>query len=111
MRKRFYLLLAILGTIFLYYFLISFLVHYGLDFELIWQLLFVSQMGAFFLMDVLIPSLALWAFIFAEGRRLGMRYLWAYVIANLIVGVSLALPLFLYYREKLERSKLGVQKI
>ena len=99
MRKQIYLLLAILGTIFPYYFLISFLARYGLDFELIWQQLFVNQMGAFFLMDVLITSLVLWVFIFAEGNRLGMRHLWAYVIANLTVGVSLALPLFLFYRE------------
>jgi hypothetical protein len=47
----------------------------------------------------------LWVFIFAEGRRLGMRHFWAYVIANLTVGVSLALPMFLFYRETyLERS-------
>jgi hypothetical protein len=37
MRKRFNLLLAVLGTILPYYFLISFLTRNGLDFELIWQ--------------------------------------------------------------------------
>jgi hypothetical protein len=56
-------------------------------------------MGAFFMMDVLISSLVLWVFIFAEGCHLEMRHLWAYVIVNLAVGVSLALPLFLFYRE------------
>jgi hypothetical protein len=28
-----------------------------------------------------------------------MRNLWVYVVANLLVGVSLALPLFLFARE------------
>jgi len=34
-----------------------------------------------------------------EGRRLMMGGLWAPVAANLVVGVSLGLPLFLYMRE------------
>ena len=28
-----------------------------------------------------------------------MRYLWVYVALNLLVGLSLALPLFMYVRE------------
>jgi hypothetical protein len=95
-----YLLFAILGTILPYYFLISFLVHYGLNFELIGQQLFASELGAFFVMDVLITAIVLWTFVFTEGHRLGMKYLWAYVLATLFVGVSFAFPLFLYYREK-----------
>lgn len=34
-----------------------------------------------------------------EGRRAGVRHLWAPIAANLAVGVSLGLPLFLYMRE------------
>jgi hypothetical protein len=50
-------------------------------------------------MDVIVSALVLWAFIFSEGRRRGMRHLGVYVAATLTVGVSLALPLFLYVRE------------
>ena len=99
MRKKSYLFLAIMGTILPYYFLVSFLINNGLDIDLIRQQLFISELGAFFVMDVLITSVVLWIFIFIEGRRLGMKHLWALVIANLAVGVSLAFPLFLYYRE------------
>ncbi|WP_272942324.1 DUF2834 domain-containing protein [Paenibacillus elgii] len=35
-----------------------------------------------------------------EGKKLGMKRLWVYVIASLTVGVSLALPLFLFMRER-----------
>ena len=44
-------------------------------------------------------------FFAVEGRRLGMRYLWAPVVASLTVGVSLGLPLFLYLRQsRLEQA-------
>jgi len=29
-----------------------------------------------------------------------MKHLWLYVVCNLVVGVSLALPLFLLFRER-----------
>jgi hypothetical protein len=49
--------------------------------------------------------LVLWAFVVIEGRRAGMKHLWAPIAANLAVGVSLGLPLFLYMRERsLRRS-------
>lgn len=48
---------------------------------------------------MIVSSLALWIFIFSEGRRLDMKHLWVYVVCNLTVGVSLALLLFLYIWE------------
>jgi hypothetical protein len=51
-------------------------------------------------MDVIVSSFVLWLFVFSEGRRLRMRNLWLYVICNLAVGVSLALPLFLFFRQR-----------
>lgn len=57
-------------------------------------------MSGFFGMDVIVSSLVLWIFVFSEGQRLGMKHLWLYVVCNLVVGVSLALPLFLLFRER-----------
>jgi hypothetical protein len=39
-------------------------------------------------------------FVVQEGRRLGLRHLWAPIACSLTVGVSLALPLFLLMREQ-----------
>jgi hypothetical protein len=39
-------------------------------------------------------------FVFTDGGRHGVKNPWAPVLANLAVGVSLGLPLFLYMREK-----------
>ena len=43
--------------------------------------------------------------VIVEGRRADIKQLWAPIAANLAVGVSLGLPLFLYIREvRIERS-------
>ena len=103
MRKEIYLVLAVLGFVAPYLFFATFLLQYGFDLELFVRQMFETQIAAFFAVDVLISTIALMAFVFNEGPRLGMRNLWIYLVCNLIVGVSLALPLFLYFRER----KLG----
>ena len=66
--------------------------------------MFANPVSGFFGMDVVVSSIVLWVFVFAEGRRAGVKHLWAPLVANLAVGVSLGLPLFLYLREtRLER--------
>ncbi len=61
--------------------------------------LFANQISAFFGMDVFISAVVLLTFMRAESRCLGMRRVWLPVLALLAVGVSLALPMFLYMRE------------
>ena len=53
-------------------------------------------------------SVVLWAFVVIEGRRAGVKHLWAPIAASLAVGVSLGLPLFLFLREaRLDRESLS----
>jgi hypothetical protein len=78
---------------------IPFLRDHGLDLRLFIEQLFANRISSFFAMDVIVSSLVLWVFVFVDGRRLGVRHLWAPLAANLAVGVSLGLPLFLYLRE------------
>ena len=100
LMKILYLLAAILGASLPLSQLIPFLKTHGLDLALFFTLLFSNSVSVFFGMDVVVSSLVLWIFVFSEGRRLGMRHLWLYVVCNLVVGVSLALPLFLLFRER-----------
>jgi ABC-type tungstate transport system substrate-binding protein len=95
-----YLSLAILGAILPLFQFIPFLTTYGLDLPLFFRQLFQNHVSAFFGMDVIVSSLVLWVLIFSEGPRRGMKNLWLYVACNLTVGVSLALPLFLLFRER-----------
>ena len=98
--QRLYLMAAILGAILPLSQLVPFLKAHGLDMPLFFGQLFQNNVSAFFGLDVIVSSLVLWLFVFSEGRRRGMRNLWLYVVCNLAVGVSLALPLFLFFRER-----------
>ncbi len=95
-----YLTGAILGTVLPLSQFLPFVAANGLDLSLFTRQLFQTHVSGFFAMDVLVSSLVLWVFVFSEGRRRGMRNLWVYVVCNLVVGVSLALPLFLFFRER-----------
>ena len=98
--KNIYLALAVIGTVLPYSQFIPFLRENGLDARLFVEQLFATRIGGFFGIDVIVSSVVLWVFVRAEGRRLGMRHLWAPLVAILTVGVSLGLPLFLYLRER-----------
>ena len=103
--KTLYLLLCIPGTVLPYSALMPFFREYGADFRLLLEQMFSSRVGTFFVLDVVVSSVVLWVLVLVEGRRAGLRHGWAPIAANLAVGVSLGLPLFLYMREvALERS-------
>ena len=95
-----YLLLCIAGLLLPYSQLIPFLREHGPDLGLFFQQLFSTRIGAFFAWDVIVSSVVLWVFVLGEGRRAGVKHLWAPLVANFAVGVSLGLPLFLYLRER-----------
>jgi hypothetical protein len=97
--KHAYLVLAVIGAVLPLWQLIPFLRDHGLAFDVFFKQLFSTPIGGFFGMDVIVSSVVLWVLIYVEGRRAGVRHLWLPVIANLVVGVSMGLPLFLYMRE------------
>lgn len=102
--KAFYLLLCIAGTALPLWQFIPFLREHGLNLRLFFEQLFATPVSGFFGWDVIVSSVVLWVLVVVEGRRAGVKHLWAPIAANLAVGVSLGLPLFLYLREtSLER--------
>ena len=109
MTKRLYLFGAIIGTVLPYAFLISFFVQHGIDFSLFVQQMTANPIARMFTVDLFISSFVFWVFLFSEGRRLEMGNLWLYVVLNLLVGLSLALPLFLYFREDAVESVTAVR--
>lgn len=100
MMQWLYLIAAILGAVLPLSQLIPFLSAHGFDVPLLFKQLFANHVSAFFGLDVIVSSVVLWLFVFSEGRRRRMRNLWVYILCNLAVGVSLALPLFLFFRER-----------
>lgn len=107
-RKNIYLLLCILGAAIPYSQFIPWVMENGLHLGLLFRQLFANRVGAFFGLDVLVSSAVLLVFMRAEGRMLRMRFRWLPIVGLCAVGVSLALPLFLYLRERaLEASDSG----
>ncbi|HZI65325.1 MAG TPA: DUF2834 domain-containing protein [Thermoanaerobaculia bacterium] len=98
--KTLYLTLCVVGTVLPYSLFIPFLLEHGLDVRRIVEELFANRISGSFALDVLVSSVAFWVLVFVEGRRLRMKSLWAPIAANVVVGLSLGLPLFLYLRER-----------
>ncbi|RZS58901.1 uncharacterized protein DUF2834 [Microcella putealis] len=60
--------------------------------------------------DLLVMAIAGCAFIVIEGRRLGMRHLWAYIAFSGLTAIAFTFPLFLANRERhLERQRQEAQ--
>ena len=97
--KTLSLLLAIAGLIAPYYSLAAFLLEHGFDLALLVQQLFANRISTFFAVDLIIASLVFWVFVYQESARRQEPRAWVFIAASLVVGLSLALPLFLYFRQ------------
>ncbi len=99
-RKNIYLTLALIGLLLPYYFLFKFLGVNGFDIPLLVGQLFANNISTFFAVDLVISILVFWIYMIAEANKLQMKNWWLYILASLTVGLSFALPLFLYFRER-----------
>jgi hypothetical protein len=97
--KNVYLLLCVLGTVLPYSQFVPWVMEYGMNLGLLVRQLFANRISGFFGLDVIVSSAVLLVFLRVEGRLLRTRRRWIPVVALCAVGVSLALPLFLYLRE------------
>jgi hypothetical protein len=97
--KTVYLLLCFLGVFLPYWQFVPWVAAHGMNLSLFARELFANRISAFFGMDVLVSAVVLIVFIRVESIRLNIRRRWLPVLAILMVGVSLGLPMFLYLRE------------
>jgi Terpene cyclase DEP1 len=97
--RHWYLVGCVLGTVLPYSQFVPFVRENGLDLQLFLQQLFANRIGAFFGMDVLVASIVLWVAVLSDRARGRVRHAWLPILGNLVVGVSLGLPLWLYLRE------------
>jgi hypothetical protein len=89
--KTFYLVLAIVGAVIPLAFFAQFGGN-GADFV---SALFVNPAASGFTADLLISSFVFWAFMWSK-RSSGPK-VWPFVILNLFIGLSCALPAYLYF--------------
>lgn len=104
-----YLILCVVGTLLPYSQFVPWFLRHGLDLSLFFHQLFANPVSSFFGLDVIVSAIALWVFVLVEGARLRMRLqlLLLPILASLLVGVSLGLPLFLYLRQRHLDAAIG----
>lgn len=97
----FYLGASIIGTIVPFLFFGGFFQTQGFDVPLFVGLLFASGPNAGFTSDLLIASGVFWMM---AGRILkkeqALHYLPIFILLNLCIGLSCALPAFLYWQDR-----------
>ncbi len=99
LMKTFYLVAAIIGAIVPYATYFGYLVQVPGSSSAL-SLAWGNPIAAATLADFSISCLVFWPFVFIESRRLAIRYWWFFVAANIVIGLSFALPAFLYMRER-----------
>ncbi len=98
--KHFYLAGTILGTVVPYVFFIDFFLNNGIYVSDFINGVFANGAASGFTADLLISSFAFWGYLIAnQQKRIAL-----YVVLNLTIGLSCALPLYLYLNE-LDREK------
>jgi hypothetical protein len=67
-----------------------------------WRETVSTPASTFITVDILVLAAALFLWMFAEGRRLGIgaAWLWGYFFASTLIGISFAVPLFLAHRHR-----------
>ena len=91
--KNLYLVLAIVGAVVPYLFFFQFFGQAGIDLPAFLGALFANGAAGGFTADLLITSLVFWIYIF---NRKGGPAPWLFVALNLTIGLSCALPAYLY---------------
>jgi hypothetical protein len=104
--KNIYLVLAIVGAAVPYYFFVQ---HFGTAGYALPDFLagvFATPAASGFASDLLITSLVFWIYMI-NANHAGPKP-WLFIALNLLVGLSCALPAYLYARERAQ-ERLAVQ--
>lgn len=91
--KNLYLALAIVGAVVPYLFFVGFFLEFGLDLPVFIGALFANGAAGGFTADLLITSAVFWIYLFT---REGGPSPWGFIVLNLTIGLSCALPAYLY---------------
>ena len=99
-RKNVYFLLCLLGIVIPYSLFLPWVFQNGLDWRLFLASLAANRISLFFVADVLVSAAVLVVFMRQKSVRVKIRGSWITVVGLCLVGVSFALPMYLYLRER-----------
>lgn len=108
-RARLYLALAVVGAVVPYLFFLDHFRAEGLDVVAFVTALFENGAAGGFTADLLIASPVFWLFMATDARERGVGAVWPFVVLNLTIGLSCALPAYLWRRESAAQAGAGAQ--
>ena len=97
--KNLYLVLAIVGAIVPYVFFMGFFQSEGMALGTFVEALFVNGAAGGFSADLLFTSFVFWLFMFMQAKSDSGPKPYLFIALNLLIGLSCALPAYLYARE------------
>ena len=97
--KRFYLVATIIGAALPLYFIDSFIIENGFDVPGFLAAAFANKASTGLIADLLVSATVALIFIARDADSVGIRRAWLFIAATCLVGLSFALPLYLYLRE------------
>ena len=98
--KSTYLVFAVLGAVIPLAFLADFVADHGLDLIAFVEALFANGAAGMFTADLLISSFVFWIYMFSNQKD-GPQP-WAFIAINLCIGLSCALPAYLWAKVREE---------
>ena len=104
--KNFYLIAAAIGAVAPYATYFGYLAYVPGSSSAL-SLAWGNPIAAATLTDFTISCLVFWPFVYVESKKLGIRYWWLFVVTNIFIGLSFALPAFLYLRERRLMSRVA----
>lgn len=96
--KIFLIACCVAGTVVPYWFALPFFLIHGPNFRLFVEELFATRISSFFAADLIISSVIFLGWSRREARDKKISGWWMVLVANLVVGLSLAMPLYLLKR-------------
>ena len=103
MMKNVYLILAIAGAVVPYLFFFGFFASSGFAPGSFVSALFANGAAGGFTADLLISSLVFWIYMWTRNAA----HMWVYVLLNLTIGLSCALPAYLYMNADSEERAMA----
>ena len=92
--KNIYLVAAIVGTVIPYFFFVQHMGDAGLVLADFMAQGFANPVASGFTADLFIASFVFWLYMFTAGEDAPKP--WAFIAMNLLIGLSCALPAYLY---------------
>jgi Protein of unknown function DUF2834 len=96
--RTFLIVCCLAGIVIPYWFAAPFFLIHGPNFRLFAEEVFATRISSFFAADLILSSIVFLSWSRREARQRNIRGWWLVLLSNLVVGLSLALPLYLLKR-------------